>query len=399
MLEFREPRPNALVESICKAILPFWLKFREHLRIQVKGSQNNLEDFSRKRRAVILLNHSDRQDPFAICMLAKQMHEVFYCIAARECFDWDGGWRGRLFQSLGCFSVMRGKADFHCIATTKKILREAKRKLIVFPEAEITADEEHLHDLQKAIFHIMLSVEEELAKNPSLSPDENVVIIPAAIKFSLDCDLHDAVLPTLKKLEKILSIRNSETRDALSRIHAIIDSYLDLVFKTYGIPEPEAPEAKLAEYAAVAILEKIAAKIGMKNNESISPMAKLYATRIFADGNSEINSVALAPKALHCSGIRKVSIQSDFERIERLLILERMLAHSSSDIQSCRMLDFIEGELCGAISPKGSQSCVLSLGAAIKISAYLSLYEESKEKGVDTLTEDFKKTLQDMMAS
>src|ERR1700735_5576120 len=95
------------------------------------------------------------------------MNEEFYCIAARECFDWDGGWRGRLFQGLGCYSVARGKADFHSIATTEKILREGRRKLVVFPEAEITADATTLHDLHNAIFHIILDVQKELSEKKS----------------------------------------------------------------------------------------------------------------------------------------------------------------------------------------------------------------------------------------
>jgi len=89
-------------------------------------------------------------------------------------------WRGLLFQSLGCYSVARGRADFHSIATTRKILRTGHRKLVVFPEAEITADSEQTHDLHKAIFHIILGVQKELSESELTRADNDLVIIPTA---------------------------------------------------------------------------------------------------------------------------------------------------------------------------------------------------------------------------
>jgi hypothetical protein len=332
-----------------------------------------------------------------ICQLAKQMGEDFYCMAARECFDWDNGWRGWLFQSLGCYSVARGKADFHSIATTEKILREGRRKLVVFPEAEITADDDKLHDLHKAIFHIILNVQKELSEGASASADRSVLIIPAAIKFSLKGDLDFAVGPALNNIEKRLALKSTSQPDVFARVNAVVDAYLSLVFDSYGFEKPQASLEQLSELAAVYVLEKIASSIGTDCDDTISPTERLYAIRNRAGGNTDIDSVAVLRQAFHCAGIAKPSLRSDFERVERLLILQRMLSHPFSAIQCCRILDFIESELFGAISPKGWQSCTVLLGTPLEVSSFAEQYAVSKEQGVNGLSEHFRQKLQHML--
>lgn len=399
MRHFKEPKPNAFVTTVCKIILPFWLRMKEHLSISIRGSQQNLEAFSKCRRAVVLLNHSDRQDPFAVFELAAKTHEQFYCIAARECFDWDGGWRGWLFQKLGCFSVERGKPDFHSIATTRKILREGQRKLIVFPEAEITADEIKLHELHDAIFHIVLSAQKELVAAGASNSDNSLAIIPGAIKFYLKGELETAVAPALQKMEERLGMQYKEHPNVFSRIDALVDTYLCRVFDSYGLEKPQASLEQSTELAAVSILRKIASKFGVDFDDTLSPTEQLYAIRNSIVGNTEVDSVALLPKTFHCLGISEPCIGSDLERIERLLTMQRMLEHHFSAMQCCRILDFIECELFGTITPKGWQSCALSLGTPIEVAPFLELYTESKEAGVHHLSEHVRQELQNLILS
>ncbi|MBS1990413.1 MAG: 1-acyl-sn-glycerol-3-phosphate acyltransferase [Cyanobacteria bacterium SZAS LIN-3] len=398
MQDFRGPKPNSAVITASKVILPLWLKLREQLSIVVQGEKQDIEAFSRSRHAVILLNHPDRQDPFVIVELARRMKEEFYCIAARECFDWDNGWRGWLFQRIGCYSVARGKADFHSIATTEKILREGKRKLVVFPEAEITADEEHVHDLHKAIFHILLDVQKEffLAKSKER---HQVVIIPAASKFSLAGDLASAVKPALNRLEQKLAIGGLEDGDILEHIKTIVDAYLDRVFKAYGIAKPQDSLENITENGAVQILAKMASALKLQIDRSQTPTEMLYTLRNKTAGGAPSDSIALEPDAFHCAGIAKPSIQSDFERVERLLIMQRMLQHTNSEVQCCRILDFIESELFGRITPKGWQSCHVQLGAPIDVSSFVEQYLESKDSAVVALSDFFKQRLQSMLAT
>ncbi len=342
----------------------------------------------------MLLNHPDRLDSLALIQLSRKMHEDFYCIVARECFDWYGGLLGWFFQNIGCYSVTRGKTDFHSIAMTKKILQEGRRKLLVFPEGEITADYFKLHKIHDAIFHIALTVQKDLFEANSESP---VLIFPAATKFHLECDLASAVNPCLNKIEKRLQLNKNIHPDTYFRINSVVQAYLQLVLDSYGMEKPQTGMENLAEFVAVEILRKIALRTGVACDESLSPLERLYAFRNKAAGHAEERSVALKSSKLRCLGISKPCIYSDFERIERLLILQKMLDHPFCDMEYCRILDFIECELFETISPKGWQSCAVLIGAPVDASSFLLPFLESKEKGVKQLSEHFKEKLQSLL--
>ena len=397
MSEFKEPRPNQLVIGFFKLVFPLWLTYRERLSIKVSGQKEILAAFKKHRRAVILLNHPDRQDPFALFKLADYLNQQFYVIVARECFDWDNGLRGWLFQRLGCYSVARGKADFHSISTTKRILMDAKKKLVVFPEAEITADYEELHHMQKAIFHIVLDVQEDILNGKAGRQNEPVVLIPTAIKFSLDDDLKVAVTPSLKEIGRKLGVNVDRKKDVIEQIDGVISAYLAKVFKSYGLEKPEADLAQTAELAGKEILERISMNQNIEPEESLSLIEKLYFIRNHCENDLDLDSVALQPDAFHCAGVPKPSLRSDFERIERLFILQRMLLHRETPIQNCRILDFIESEVTGLITPKGQQSCVISPGEAIDVSPFVEEYKNDKLSAVRKLREVFMQKLQEKL--
>jgi hypothetical protein len=243
----------------------------------------------------------------------------------------------------------------------------------------------------------MLDVQKDLLATDATNPEHSVMIIPAAIKFSLKGNLDSAVNSSLKKIEKRLMTNTNEHQNVFARLNAVVDAYLHSVFDSYGLKVPQASLEELAELAATEMLRKIASGSGTNYDETLSPTERLYAIRNMSAGNTK--SVALKPQAFHCAGIAKPSIRSDFERIERLLILQRMLAHPFSEMQCCRILDFIESELFGNITPKGWQSCQVSLGTPIDVSLFLDLYAESKERGVHVLSEHFRQRLQQMLMS
>ena len=381
--------------AVCKFILPLWLKFKEHLAIQIRMSPAELSEFRERKHVVILANHPDRQDPFIVAQLAKFANEDLNVIVAREVFDWDWGWRGWLLQSLGCYSVSRGRADFRSIASTAKIIKEGQHKLVVFPEGEITSDEEVVHEVQKAIFHIMLDVQKELSEK---SIEDSVIVIPMAIKFSLETDLSSSVESVLKKIEGEMGIAGAEQSiDVFARINLIIQTYLQTVINAYDLQWSKKSNLEgLAELAAVEILQKIAAQYALSYDVAAPPCEQLYKIRYGLGERIESDSVALRQE-FHCGGVPKPCLRSDLERVERLLILHRSLEHPKSEMQACRNLDFIESELFGKITPKGRQKAYVNFGASIEVSDYLELYKESKEGAIDKLTSLYKKRMQSLL--
>src|SRR5262249_3469850 len=138
MLEFKPPKPNQALISICKLLLPVYLAAKDRIAIEICNHDPELIDNLKNKRVVIVANHPDRQDTLAVACLVKYLGETAYTMAAREIFDWEHGLRGWLFQRLGCYSVVRDKQDLQSTQMTMKILLGEPSKLIVFPESDVT---------------------------------------------------------------------------------------------------------------------------------------------------------------------------------------------------------------------------------------------------------------------
>ena len=382
MNDFRAPKINPIVMSACHFIFPLWVKLNEQLKVHIFGGQSDLQCFSEAKHALILANHPDRQDPFAIAALSGHMKEDFYTICAREVFDWDFGLRGWLLQSVGSYSVKRGKPDRHSIATTKKLLKKGDHKVVIFPEGEITGDQDSLEAFPKSIFHIVLDAQKDLKAEGSSEP---VYVIPCAIQYSLETDPETALGPCLSKLGKKLDLNFEDGADVIGKTKQIIKAYLTELSYAYSLVLEESSSAQMAEQAAIEMLKRVGAICDFEYDDSISPKDQLYAIRNATDEKfKKLPSLARQCR-FHCGGISQPSIRGDLERIERLLILNRSLLHFEDDIQACRSLDFIESELCGRVSPKGWQKCSVYIEEPIDVSAFSELYEQNKEDAVDKL--------------
>lgn len=391
MHDFREPKINPIVMGICRFIFPFWIDLKEQLKIGVFGNQQDLARFSQAKHALILANHPDRQDPFAIAALSLHAREDFYTVCAREVFDWDFGLRGWLLQSVGSYSVKRGKPDRHSIATTKKLLKKGDRKVVIFPEGEITGDQDSLLPFPKSIFHIVLDAQKDLKASGS---EESVHVIPCAIQYSQETEPETALGPCLKKLGKKLDITFEENADVFSQTKQVVRAYITELSFAYSLVLEESSSARMAEQAAAELLKRVGALCGFQYDETLPTTDQLYALRNATDEKFK-NAPSIARRCrFHCGGISKPSIRGDLERIERLLILQRSLLHFEDEIQSCRALDFIESELCGRITPKGWQTCSVLVEDPIDVSLFVDLYQRNKDEAVDKLCSLFSQRLQ-----
>lgn len=391
MNDFKEPKINPIVLGICRFIFPFWIALKEQLKIGVYGTQHDLDRFSNAEHALILANHPDRQDPFAVAALSQHAEEDFYTVCAREVFDWDFGLRGWLLQSVGSYSVKRGKPDRHSIATTRRLLRKGDRKIVVFPEGEITGDQDNLLPHPKSIFHIALDVQKEINAE---GRGESVHVIPCAIQYSLETDPEVALAPCLRKLGKKLDLSFEESDDVVTKTKKVIRAYITELAYAYSLVLEESSSAKMAEQAAVELLKRVGSLCDFQYDESAATTDQLYAIRNSTDEKFKRQASIARRCRFHCGGVSQASLRCDLERIERLLILQRNLLHFEDEIQACRALDFIESELCGRISPKGWQNCSVLVEDPIEVSLFSELYEKDKEAAVEELSALFSCRLQ-----
>ncbi|MBX9690948.1 MAG: hypothetical protein K2Z81_01080, partial [Cyanobacteria bacterium] len=85
---------------------------------------------------------------------------------------------------------------------------------------------------------------------------------------------------------------------------------------------------------------------------------------------------------------------SDFDHVEHLLILKRVLDQPTSAIQTCRIADFLELEVLGRMTAKGKQCASVFIGEPISVLSFLQNYESDKSSAVEQLLDVVHRQLQ-----
>src|SRR6185295_10298825 len=103
------------------------------------------------KRTIICPNHPSHSDPESMFAFSAITGEDFNFLAAREIFDYNNGWNGWVIQHLGVYSVVRGACDRESFKTTKSLLVSGKKKLVIFPEGEISNQNDTLMTLESGV--------------------------------------------------------------------------------------------------------------------------------------------------------------------------------------------------------------------------------------------------------
>lgn len=384
LCDFKPPKPNPAIVWLGKLILPVYLKVLNHLSLQVVLPPQVSLDFFRSKPVVVLLNHPDRQDALIAGGLAK-LFEHPYCIVAREVFDWKHGFQGWFFQHIGCYSVDRGILDLASMHMTQKILAQLQRQLIVFPEAEITGDDDIVHPFNRALIHAILGAQKEIAKHDS---SKSVWIIPGGTHYQLETDIETTVRKALRDVERKLDMKPDHSADARTRAEAAVGVVVSKLSDHYRFVLPdEQPQHEQVRLLAKHVCELISTYVNFEHAVDLSAEQLLHSLRSHVSKQVET-------AANGCSYQRKLSLSivriydqflSDLDRVERLLILQRVLTHPPTPMEVCRIVDFLESETCGRITAKGRQRATVCLGAPIEVLPYLESYKRCKSTAIEEL--------------
>jgi 1-acyl-sn-glycerol-3-phosphate acyltransferase len=393
LYEFKPPKPSPAFIWLCESLLPSYLKFVAQLSINFVDRSGGSLDLLNGKPVVMVVNHSDRQDPLIVVALAKHMREPVYCPTARECFDWYNGVLGWFFQRFGCFSVNRDVVDIKSISTIQKLLTGEKNTLIVFPEAEVTGDDQSVHEVSPSLVHLFLKAQNERGHS------EPIWILPVGVSYRLETDLKTSILPTLRQIERRLDIRSSARIDIEQRLERAVDKLLQDLSEQYRfIPAEEQPHHVQFRLLAEHICQRICNYIGLDPGftEKLSTESLLHRLRneiINQLANGKQQSAYQRKLSMNNSNLQKIWF-ADLDRVERLLIFRRVLDQPPSEIQFCRIVDFLENEICGRMTAKGKQTACVVLGKPLELSNYLDSYKSNKTQTIELLTSTIRDELQ-----
>jgi 1-acyl-sn-glycerol-3-phosphate acyltransferase len=405
VLDFRPPKDSPALINFFKIAVPLYMKIQSG-GLTVMPVEGALERFQKvsKKRGMVCPNHSNRIDPEVMFAFSIMVKEDFNYVAAREVFDWDGGFNGWLMQRVGAYSVVRGAADRESFKMTRKVLAEGKKKLVLFPEGEISRQNDTLMTLESGAAQLTFWGVEELIKmkgqnNGQLEP---LYLIPVALKYTYAADVRPALRKTLSVLESRLGL-TAEGSDFYPRLRAISAKLLSTMEQEYGLKSPpDATTNDRIKSLRTHILNSIAAQLHI----TLAPNAKpLECVRTLRNAMDDFVYVDESPKSEYHKKIHdeKAAIIKGFYRdldriVNFIVIYEGYFQEQNTQERFADIIERLESEIIGGDpSAKGARRVLLDVGEPINMSERFAEYKKEKKLVLNKVTDEVSQQISDML--
>lgn len=406
MLDFRPPKENPALIGLAKLTFPLYLRYALH-DTQVELVTGAVERFGTVagKRGMICPNHSNRHDPQVMFAFSRVVKEDFNFIAAREVFDWSDGWNGWWIQRLGAYSVVRGAADRESFKMTRKIISEGKKKLVLFPEGEISRQNDTLMALESGAAQLCFWAVEELGKanaNGDMA-SQLIWLLPMAIKYTFRTDIRPALAKTLVVLEEKIGLTHPNDKTLVERVRAIAHTLLVALENEYDCRPADADSlndritnlrAQILKNAAYHL--RVELPVNAKQLDSVRVIRNALDDFIYCDE---------APKSEYQKRLHdeKASIIRNLYRdlgrvINFIAIYEGYLGETATQERFADILDRLETEITGGEpSFHGPRRVLIDVGEAIDMSARFADYKKDKRSVLRTTTDEVSNQISAML--
>ena len=179
-------------------------------------------------------NHCRPSDPMVVGMLARTAGCLPHIMASWHLFK-QGRIQAWLLRHAGVFSVYREGMDRESLACAVRILVEARRALVLFPEGTISRHNDLLNHLMEGTAFVARAAARQRA---AAGHPGGVVVHPVAIRYVLASDLAQAVMPVLEMIERRIAWRPQSALPIVERVLKIGSAMLALKEIEYlGAPQ------------------------------------------------------------------------------------------------------------------------------------------------------------------
>lgn len=371
---------------------PLYMKFAMH-DTQLQIADGALERFKelKGKRALVCPNHSNRHDPQVMFCFSKYAGEDFNFVAAREVFDFDRGMNGWWLQHLGTYSVVRGAPDRESFKMTKKILVEGKKKLVLFPEGEISNQNDTLLALETGAAQMSFWALDELNKTDTESP---VYIVPMALKYTYTTDIKNRLGQTLSELDQQLGVSSNGAGPLYERLINTSRALLLVLEKEYNLkPKAEATLNDRINALRSAILERLAGYFNLEVDMAGKPLdaVRTFRNKIDDFVYEDEHKLSSYEKQVHDERSRTLkSFYKDLDRVVNFVaIYDGYIKEHMTQERFADVVGRLEHEVVGGDpSIKGPRMVLVDVGRPINVREYYAEYKSNKKKCLNTITEE-----------
>ena len=198
--------------------------------VEVRNADRLKQSVDAGHGVMITPNHPRTSDPLAMCELIAETGIPFYTMASWHLFN-QRALDTFTIRLTGGFSVNREGMDKTAIDYAIKVLQNADRPLLIFPEGTTSRTNDQLMSLMDGPAFIARTAAKRRAKSNS----GKVVVHPVGIRYLFDGDVEKACDPVLTNIEETLTWRPQTEQPLVDRIIKVGDALLRLKELQYGI--------------------------------------------------------------------------------------------------------------------------------------------------------------------
>ena len=222
---FVPPRRGTLVPRLLEWWLPRHLR-QSHgiVNVSCRGTERLRASLAAGHGVMLAPNHCRPCDPMVLGILAGEAGCLLNIMASWHLFK-QGRLQSWLLPRAGVFSVYREGLDREALACATRILVEARRPLVVFPEGAISRHNDRLNYLMEGTAFIARSAAK---KRAAASMPGHVVVHPVALRYVLEDELEPAVTPVLEAIERRMAWRPQRSLPLTERVLKVGSAMLAL---------------------------------------------------------------------------------------------------------------------------------------------------------------------------
>jgi 1-acyl-sn-glycerol-3-phosphate acyltransferase len=222
---FVPPYPGEFWTRLFRYYLPRYLRRTWGIAAaEIRGVEFLRESIRQGHGIVLAPNHCRPGDPLVMGLLNTQSGRPIHTMASWHLFA-AGRFKSWLLRRIGGFSVFREGLDREALRSAIRILVDAQRPLVIFPEGMITRTNDRLRTLQEGVTFIARAAAKQRAQ---ATPPGQIVIHPVALRYFFEGDLPACVSPVLDAIETRLSWRPQCQLPLLARIYRVGEALLSL---------------------------------------------------------------------------------------------------------------------------------------------------------------------------
>jgi hypothetical protein len=346
---------------------------------------------ARNSALIICPNHAAQEDPYILVGLSRLIKEHFMFLTARDLFGPANSTMSKTLQKLGCFSVVRETADISAFKAALKLLKKKKR-LVIFPEGEVSHQNDFLLQLENGAEHIALAAQEN---SNQIDSNATVLILPLILKYRFKTDIVQELRSVLGEVELKLGYTHPIERSMKLRIMQAYHYMLDTMENEHGYKLSSglglSLEARLKLLCEQLITES-SKFLNIELEKNLTPLAQIHLLK------NAFNEIRWHKTSLHSSETNDFETSRIYFRHLKLAtdlaaISAHGFNHNLSQEAAAELVCILEHEVCGTNTIKRPEIVTITAGKTIDVSKFLEQYKNNRKQTIDLINQALRSEL------